>query len=503
MRITKIISYIIFLFLSIFTTYAVVNFYWEWTENDWAWWLNDSFTFSNNSLILYDNISNEYINENKRFYLWPNTLFNTNHYWDFKIKPWTDFIAYKLFIKNWQCTEGDVSYYFSWTLISEYWWELKTVNSSNNYYCPKSNKLSIELTSLVTWNMIISSDNEEKEIIITDSYWNENNVSVSNVFDNKKLSINGKFIWDNSNLEWELSNSLDNLKWVELEWTLNKLELMKNIDSNLFQIKKNIIPIDDNVLLSLSWEDNFIYNYENDSEVIPSHNENKWKTLRLWRSWIPLEVDWWKTIIIEWWNIFINTDIYNKDNDSLLVIVAKRDPNNLKNWWNIYINPNVTNIDAVIISYWSILNFNWTKVLTIENWDSLELRKQLLIYGSLYTKNTIWEDVSIFWTDHYMANWWNKTTTWIYNLENLRTFQTILSNGLDEDDLCYDYNNQVVAMWDNPTSSLQYAFAWKKECYIDNATSWNLRSTDSFAKTVIEYNPRVSNSDLRILQLNK
>jgi hypothetical protein len=513
-KLSKLLFFTTIIIIISSTAYAIYTFSWTWAETEWIWWKNDQFKTNDSNVILYNNTSPEYVNENKRFYLWSDTTITSEHYWEFAIKSWTKLIAYKKnWVKNSACTKSNISYYFSWTLLSKHWWELEIENNANNYYCPTETSFSIPLNSTVTWPMTLSSGINDNTLDITDSYWNIDTISISNVFDNKKISINGIYKWNGTNLKWELSDSLGITDWVEVNGNTLTLDLKKSIDKNIKILTKNSSPETGNNLNNLNTKNLYYYNYNNTVASTFSNKENKWQILTIWTGWNPdtfktIEVNWWKTIIVEWWNIYINADIYNKDKNSLLVIIAKRDSSNMKNWWNIYINPNVTNIDAVLISEGSMLSFDWTKVLTIDN-DESQLKKQLLIYGAIYTKNTIWKDESIYGTDDYILNWWIAgNPTKIYNLENLRTFQTTLSYWLDSiikwstsDDPCYNSGSKVTAIWSNETSSTQYAFAWKKECYANDTPKTNLRSTDSFAKLVIQYNPIISSSNLPILQI--
>ena len=68
-------------------------------------------------------------------------------------------------------------------------------------------------------------------------------------------------------------------------------------------------------------------------------------------------------------------------------IYVNDDEGGSKNWWNIYIDPDVTNIDAILIADWSIISYDWSNVLNV-NEDSFDwLRKQLFPFFVMITNS--------------------------------------------------------------------------------------------------------------------
>jgi hypothetical protein len=237
------------------------------------------------------------------------------------------------------------------------------------------------------------------------------------------------------------------------------------------------------------------------TNTVTSHQGNQWKILTLWTANLltnKMSVTWENTLIVQWWNLYITNDIYNTTKDSILTIIVKRDEwDKRKNGWNVYIHPNVTNIDAVIIADGSILNYNWSTVLTKSNASS-SLRKQLLIYWAINTKNTLWDSsTSSIWMDHYENG--NTGSGEIYSLWNLRTFQPMWNSAIPNWSNCYSFIKNVTAMNTNTTAE-QYAFAWKRQCFKDDTALWSLRTTTKLAPIVIEYNPLLQSKPPRILQ---
>jgi len=123
--------------------------------------------------------------------------------------------------------------------------------------------------------------------------------------------------------------------------------------------------------------------------------------------------------IIIWWNLF------KWDKNSRLVIFAFKDNYGIipldSNWWDsdttIYINPNVSDIEASILTYGSIFTLsqyvgNWSNItydmIFIPNRTNIINQKQLYIYWSLLSRNTIWWWFLVKEKDgnEYFTIWW-------------------------------------------------------------------------------------------------
>lgn len=478
---------------------SIYTFSWTWEDKDISN-VKDTQSMSWTNIAFYDVNSNEYKNQNKRFYI-SSWVLKSQQYWDFIID--NSIVAYKSDTKNAICNQSNISYYFSWSVESEFWWEVKII-WNNNYYCPVEKVFSIPLYSDIVKNFSITSGKNLEKVTLVDSYWNNAQIPLSLVFNNQNVSINWVYNWKKVVKKWELWDSVETWEWNYFWWiSIDNAKLEKVLNENIEKYTRDFPKETNNPIQTI--KKMMYYNYEWwDRETTPSNEDNKWKIITIWTWWTAnnfskVEVNWENVIVIKWWNLYINSDIYNKNKSAnskdLLLIIVKRDSKDKKHWWNIYIDPKVTNIDAIIIADWSILNFDWSKVIT---WNDDSLRRQLLIYGSIFTKNTIWEDKSIPWTDTYIKNW--ETNTWTYNLENLRNFQTVLSSWVTP---CNDLSNKVTAKWNSSTWALEYAFAWKKQCFADeNMSGWKLRTTESFSKVVIRYNPAIANSNIKMLQIN-
>jgi hypothetical protein len=522
----KILCYISLWLFLIFYNFALItanntNFEISWIWNDSWIWISDNLSFSWTNILFYDQLSSDYINNNKRIKIlnsW--AKMESKLYWTFTIQ-WNWIDLKKDSIKNISCN-WTISYSFDWIIISDndLWWKLKTIHT-NNYYCPVTWKFNLPLTdfddSWRIWTLNFSSSENIKTIAVINSYWKEIQVNVKNLFDSKKIYLNGSYLAssniDNSSFEWELTKDLAQIKsQINIEWKITNLDSI--IKKNVSILTKNRNPdwiweVSDLSLSSINFnsiiKDFYYYNYKWKKEIWASHLNNFWKILQLWNWGSPnnfskIQINWKNTLVVDGWNLYINADIYNKDKNSILVIVVKRDKTHKKNWWNIYINPNVTNIDAVLIADWSIFNYNWSQT----NLQNNDLRRQLLIYWAVSTKNTIWWwNKAPYWSDDYIEKNMTSTIDWEYDFKNLRNFQAISSNQLNSiiPNNCFDANGKITALWNSSNIALKYAFAWKKECYLDETTKSWLRGTDKLSPLVIIYNPLIQINPPSILKI--
>jgi hypothetical protein len=423
---------------------------------------------------------------------------------DFYLKDGSLLLKNDITLKN-KCN-NQVAYWYSWTVYSPSFGPLIIENWS--YYCPLTGSSSLSLYSALLWDITIDWIDTFNYITVENTRGELVNILENLVFDDKKISINWSHNIENttqlsSDYSKDTSVNVDS----EIEWTMAKIN--RNINKNLYKYTRWLTPITTNIN-DLTWFGDtslvnriHYYDFEWQEETVASNKDNKWKILKLWTwwSWIwynNISVRWQKLLYIKWWNLYIDTDIRNASNLSELVIIVKRDTTNRKNWWNVYINPEVTNIDAVIIADWSIISYDWNNILNSQDND---LRKQLLIYGSISTKNTFWEDKAVYWTDDYISNWWEEVSNMkTYNLANLRWFQVMLNDDVLTWDCAYNWTSRILSRADSWTWVLEYAFAWKKKCFFSDNTNNNLRATDKLTPLVIEYNPNIQTNKHFILK---
>ena len=521
MRNNNIFILLTLFILSFWITYWIYLYNGTWITQMWVWWVNTSSSiwFTPKS---YDKFSVEYTTQNKRQYFeeWE---FESEVFWIFIPEGRVD--LYKNSSVNSNCEDWEtVSYYFDWNFknkdtskwgIDSWWkWYKTEIDPALNYYCPDSWNFSIKLVSReseIFFDTIVVSNGTVPNyyvIEVKDSNGNLIELDERVIFSKSKLqiwwvintnsTIEEEFVWWNMNQK--NASELLSINFDVSNWVWNITQFMTNIKKNVSNQTKwmtwTTIEGSRNNLQTY-----MLYNFEWIENTLSSNIENKWKIVTLNNSWNWLRVNGENTIIIKWWNLYIRDDIYSVNKTDILTIVVLRDETNKKNGWNVYIDPYVTNIDAIIISEWSVMSYNGTQVIDSTTHTN-NLKRQLFIYWNLITRNTIWQNKAIFNTDDYITSGTELITT-KYNLENLRSFQLVKTEQITS--WPCTQSDKITAMWNTEIESIDYAFAWKKECYFDGDTKivtwWNLRSTHRVASTVIEYNPNIQVNSPKIIKI--
>lgn len=432
------------------------------------------------------------------------TSLNSQLFWDFIKKSWNIYLQNSLSSKCWA---WKITYDILWNfriISNEFWinkwWEMD-IDQWVSYYCPWLNKMNIIFNSVTLWDKFIWWDAGILWIIfnasevsikwLADVRWNLNNLSDDVVKRQEILNISS------SSVEWKL---------VDVTKTINKNITLATKQKNWITTGATI-----SVFNNTSNEDKYYY-YDYEWQIGTNNTIwNEWKNLIINNGWTLLTnqvwVTWKNTVIVKWWNIYINADIYNNDNTDLLVLIAKRDSTNNQNWGNIYVDPSITNIDAVLIAEWSLISYDWTNVLNSQV-NSISLFRQLLIYWSVITRNTIWEDISVYWSDEYIANSWISTSSKYYNLANFRSPTLAYASFNASDDCWWDGSRVIIGTSSSPVKN---AWAWKRECFynyivgdnINNKGLANLRTVEwKVNPLVIEYNSNIKNINPFILKSN-
>jgi hypothetical protein len=138
-----------------------------------------------------------------------------------------------------------------------------------------------------------------------------------------------------------------------------------------------------------------------------------------WNIRISWDLDY-ETLIIKDWNVIIDWDL-NTSNNKLWIIVLRDGYNVLTDWnkfWNVYVSNTVEEINAIIYADWALRSAdkNWNSYWDNQLWD------RLTIFGSLFTRNTIWW--VIWWWASMTLPWWQKTNNYelasVYDLNYIR-----------------------------------------------------------------------------------
>lgn len=196
--------------------------------------------------------------------------------------------------------------------------------------------------------------------------------------------------------------------------------------------------------------------------------------------------------------------MYYEDANSMLAIIVLRDEKNRKKGGNFFVNPNVTNVVGASYLEGSVISYDGTTVFEKENTHEGELTRQLHWYGSVYSANTIGGSLasSTSWKCPYGSDQYessgsescSQSEASKYDFAMMRRF--VLINATTGD--CISAKSAK----SSGNSSEKYAMAGKPACYAtDPASVAGLRKTSETAQFVLEYNPTIQSSGMRIFSI--
>lgn len=232
--------------------------------------------------------------------------------------------------------------------------------------------------------------------------------------------------WDNMDsvtLSWE---TLDTL-WLTVVWTLQ------------WQWKANLTGQDEN-FSALQKANLKKLVRKNAYNLI--NNINPWVTNNIkyveWNFTLNTDPNWaYSTLIVKNWNLSITTDI-----KSTLGIIVLKDNYSIdtdsQNWgmWNVLIWKDVSYLNTIIYSDWALFSLDPNKSYTTYQSDSSQrtsdLQKQLVIFWSIFTRNTVWWSILAGTSEYQLP--WGKTTTdydksFIYDLNYIRRWNNWWDTG--------------------------------------------------------------------------
>lgn len=501
-------------FLAIFWISYASFVVFKWHNDDAGWTKNDIWSFNVTDIRVY---SKENSNSSNRWFIaWDIT---SSLFWDFTVNSNLQLSD----SSSKDCWNAQRTYRIHGTITSAYFWRMVAKGS---YYCPSKalwENMKLVFYSEQLWDKKVYGEIWEK--------------TVKNIFDKQQVAILGT-----ANVKWNIENldSEDGNREINTidASKINKSKIWANINKNIAKTFRSLTPNTDTYTLTsfddpqynLTGKKYYYYDYNGQTWDDNWHN-NRWKNLEISKTNFSESAPhsykiWYKgenTIIVNGWNIYIDADIYAQDTNSLLTIIVKRDKNNKQNGGNIYIDPDVTNIDAILISEWSLLSYNWVKILN-RNTDTQLVSRQLYIYGSIFTKNVIGSKEIPYGADTYIA--WQKTFGTekenIYDLANMRAFQTRYAlaeeNRISE---CWGGKKTLWVPWyssagkQNLSNIKKYAWAGKMKCFnpkintdIPNNSQYKavskespgLKSVGRHNSIVIEYNPALQLRPPSLLQ---
>lgn len=334
---------------------------------------------------------------------------------------------------NWRLNISESTIINTWTWHIWDW----TFESLTNYITPSSSENTFYASINTMWDAL------NMPVVKT------NNIYVTYEIDSKtvkyELTASTNFTDNTPSVIWD-PDAIENL-WLKVIWTIQW-------DWNSER----------------SWQD------ENFSDLSKSElrhiiRENAYKLIKWMESWDVLEkvlfIEWdvslssimhinFETLIVKDWNLIIDRLRYNESWFKKWFIVLK-DNYDIHDWyentWNILIDRNTRYIDAAMYADWAIISSNWDQIY--EYWDfgrSWDLANQLVIYWSVFTRNTIW------WTllnenNKYRLPWWeeleaveyNKALAFIYDLNHIRTWN-----------VWWDWSNLPYNDWKDDTFIIKY-----------------------------------------------
>lgn len=300
-----------------------------------------------------------------------------------------------------------------------------------------------ETTSQVEWVSNIIWLNTKNPIfsarinssIIASSFWTPW-LQISDNINLSTLVINYTLWWKN------ISHFLSK---EELWWDRTPI-MIKNDTNDIFLWVEVIW------LLQWSWKSDFTWQEKNFSDIskseirsnirkkaftqISNMSNNQivnWVKYVIWDINLSWEISWYETLVVKDWNVIINWDLNTLWNKFWIIVL--KDNYNVDNWflskWNIYVTPNVSRINAIIYADgWFISSDILWNPYTFDSISrSLDLKNQLYMKWTLFTRNTIGWAILSWW--NYILPWWTKllptetnyNKAFIYDLNYIRRWK--------------------------------------------------------------------------------
>ena len=401
------------------------------TAIDWREFAKWNFNITNIYWRASDFASNIYLNKSVYFQFKP--IFYTNISWwitpDWKqwfrenfTQSWTIDI-----IENWNnWIEGGLYFYKTWTSSDKFNWFWEILETGGISWDIITLPASLTIPFLTSFTENIYTFKTLFKLITWGWRYAEdiNDLNLNEYISYKIASAPDNTIY----LAWILN------KWDDLTFDYLKIQWITNIDTSK---QEDIIDNHDyDDIHNLDWEitkaslkRDLRKAAINTVKFISSENETNKITDFRWSNWTEFgngwkalwdilyyeitdwsnvivdtlsQVEWKKTIIIKWWNLYIKSNIINRSTSDILWIIILKDDN--WNWWKLYIDNSVLRVDAIVYADKSIISYN--EVYWEINWDmSLNnMLNQLYIYWSVFSENTIWGSRKIpavcpFWTE--------------------------------------------------------------------------------------------------------
>lgn len=281
------------------------------------------------------------------------------------------------------------------------WWQKKNHNISFQ------NLVATNWTQICSWYLKSNSDNTNYSNFYTlydcypDTYSNIINKNLfsynisQNIIDWFKatpkvvlLGLSEFGITYSSSIKYDIW--IDTIKYPSFTNTYNDW-----LDNGQIKISWIATNYEKNFWVTTDSDINFVWNLSK-SKLLSLINKNAYKytsigngnsvngvyytnsdyELTSWPVWV-------NTIIVNWWNLTISSDIEKIKWKAKSIIVLKS-----KNWlkWDIFIKNNVSFIWATLVTFKSIISWDWSIYYS----DTWQADKQLFVKWSIISYNTIW-----------------------------------------------------------------------------------------------------------------
>jgi len=388
-------------------------------------------------------------------------VFSDNFY--FKLRDWNDSYNDIWFPKEYYLEANENSFLkpIEWKIEILEWWNIPEIWKEQKYKINLINTWS--LTNYNSWDLKVEKDSIVNQVEW--HFWNE--------FKDEKW-----YFWDNIGSDsvwfiWKIDANKNILKWpqikahnLEIKYNLFGQNIRYYLDSLESAQSCDLETLWAKIFGQLQWDGKWDMTWQEENfsdlsiwETRSQIRKNAYSQIATMRpnttvNWIKYVENQnyvvetnpsYETLVVKNWNVILNKNNINFDNSKLWIIVLKDNYNvkrDFDNTWNVYIANNVEYI------WWSIYA-DGTIRSAKSNWDSyedLELNKKLELFGSIFTRNTIWGAV-LGWTE-YTIPWGQITSNFdlaeVYDLNYVRKIDKVCSeNPEDNYSFVIKYNPSI------------------------------------------------------------
>lgn len=386
-----------------------------------------------------------------------------SHSFYFKLRNWDDDYnnigsAKEYYVQWW---ENSFLKPIEWKIEILEWWEYPEIWKEQKYKINLINTWS--LANYNYWELKIEKSSIKQQV--DGHFWNE--------FKDEQWYFGNNIRSDNVWFVWKIDANKNILQWPQIK--AYNLELKYNIfGKNIRYFLDNIESekscdletLGAKIFGQLQWdgksditwqEENFSdlslgetraqirkNAYSQIATMTPNTEANGIKYVE-WQNYVVETNPNYETLVVKNWNVIFNKTKINEDNSKLWIIVLKDNykvGSDYNNKWNIYVANNVEYIWASIYADGALRSAKYNG----SSYNDLELNTKLKMYGSLFTRNTIWG--AVLWWEQYTIPGWQITSNFDlaekYDLNYVRKIDKVCS-GNPEDNYSFviEYNPSI------------------------------------------------------------